>query len=221
MKQHHPLPLWKRSEMCWDKEKKDTRIGNYHSKNYEPSKYHKELYKKSNIDTHRYEKDGTARKVLTDGFETYEDVDMHCLRHTEDITSAKMLVNREKIMLSIDKLKPNETKLHQISGYREWKELSRGYLSNIQWISYSLVKDKTQTKNAVTGIMGGYEYDDYYHYDWVKYKHTKVPVMYIEIKKHDYATQKKRMKNIKEELLAYIYHPDRINEMNNFDYLRA
>ena len=169
--------------MCNDPEKKRNRNGNYHSKKYEPSKYHKELYKKTNIDTFRYEKDGTARW-------DYEDIDMHCLRHTEDITSAKMLVNREKIMLSIAKLKPNESKLNQISGYREWKELSRGYLTNIPWISYSLVKDKTQTKNAVTGIMGGYEYHDWYHTDWVKYKHTKVPVMYIEIKKHDYATQK-------------------------------
>ena len=68
--------------------------------------------------------------------------------------------------------------------------------------------------------MGGNYYDDWYHIDWVKYKHTKVPVMYIEIKKHDYATQKKRMKNIKDELLAKIYHPDRISKMSDVDYLR-
>jgi hypothetical protein len=68
--------------------------------------------------------------------------------------------------------------------------------------------------------MPGYEYY-YCQTGWVNYKHTKVPVMYIEIKKHDYATQKKWMKNIKEELLAYIYHPDRINKLNNFDYLQG
>jgi hypothetical protein len=203
----YPSSLWERSEMCRDEEKKKKRIGNrLASTNYEPSKYHKELYKKTVIEGPFWSNS--------------EDADMHCLRHTEDITSSKMLVNREKIMLSIAKLKPNETKLHQISGYREWKELSRGYLTNIQWISYSLVKDKTQIKNAVTGIMPGYEYY-YCQTGWVNYKHTKVPVMYIEIKKHDYATQKKWMKNIKEELLAYIYHPDRINKLNNFDYLQG
>ena len=202
--------------MSRDLEKKN----DFRYTHYEPSKYHLEIYKKSNIDTFRYEKDGTARSVFGTGSKTYEVIDMHCLKHTEYIMNSKLRVNREKIMLSIAKLKPNETKLKQISGYREWKELSRGNLTNIPWISYSLVKDKTQTRNAVTDIMGGDDYGDWYHTDWVKYKHTKVPVMYIEIKKHDYATQKKRMKNIKDELLAKIYHPDRISKMSDVDYLR-
>ena len=98
-------------ERCWDLEKRRD-FSNYRtSTHYEPSKYHLEIYKKSNIDTFRYEKDGTARTVMPYLSKTYEDVDMHCLKHTEYIMNSKLHVNREKITLSIAKLKPNETKL--------------------------------------------------------------------------------------------------------------
>ena len=189
--------------MTYDPEKKH----GYWNSN--PSKYHLKIYKQTN-----YCGKGPIAEMETE-------IDMHCLKHTESIANSKLYRNRAKIMASIDKLKPNETKLYQISGYREWKELSRVYLANIPWISYSLAKNKNLTRNAVTEIIGGYcnDYADD-HKDWVKYKHTKVPVMYIEIKKHDYTTLKKRMKYIKEELLAYVYHPDRISKMSNVDYLR-
>jgi hypothetical protein len=188
---------------CRDKEKK------HGFRTIEPSKYHKEIYQKSN-----------PGRRMDHRMDYTTDIDMHCLKHTEYIANSKLYRNREKIMVSIEKMKPNETKLHQISGYREWKELSREYLANIPWISYSLVKDKNQTRNAVTDIIGRCnDYDDD-HKDWVLYAHTKVPVMYIEIKKHDYNTLKKRMNYIKEELIAYVYDPDRISKMNDFDYLR-
>ena len=189
--------------MTFDREKKCD-FGNT-----KPSKYHLNIYKQTN-----YCGTGPIAEMETE-------IDMHCLKHTEYIANSKLYRNREKIMASIDKLKPNETKLYQISGYREWKELSRVYLANIPWISYSLVKNKNLTRNAVTEIIGGYcndWADD--HKDWVKYKHTRVPVMYIEIKKYDYITLTKRLKDIKDELLAKIYHPDRISKMRDVDYLR-
>ena len=189
--------------MTYDPEKK------YRFDDSEPSKYHLNIYTQTNCC-------GTGPIA-----EMETEIDMHCLKHTEYIANSKLYRNREKIMASIDKLKPNETKLYQISGYREWKELSRVYLANIPWISYSLVKNKSLTRNAVTKIIGGYcndWADD--HKDWVKYKHTRVPVMYIEIKKYDYITLTKRLKDIKDELLAKIYHPDRISKMSDVDYLR-
>ncbi len=195
--------------MTYDREKRDPEKKRDFW-NTKPSEYHLKIYKQ-----HNYCGKGWIPEMETK-------IDMHCLKHTEYITNSKLYKNRVRIMASIDKLKSNETKLYQISGYREWKELSRVYLANIPWISYSLVKSKNLTRNAVTKIIGGYcnHYADD-HKEWVKYDHTRVPVMYIEIKKYDYITLTKRLKDIKEELLAKIYHPDRISKMSDVDYLKV
>jgi len=154
--------------------------------------------------------------------ETYQDKII--LEYTHYIGDLKMNKNKEKILNSILKMKSNTYKKHQISGYREWKQLSKE-LNRYTFFNFWLVFDKNLTKNAVVSIKSRIG-DTHKHStmdntesrydDWrmMKYENGRVPIMYIEIYKLDYNLIDKRCKIIKDEMFA------KINKMNSFDYLQ-
>lgn len=86
----------------------------------------------------------------------------------------------KEIINNVKNLKNDTCKKYQISGYHEYKLLSHE-LSQIEGVKYSMIEDKTLTKNVVSMIQGRYsnECDGIY-----TYKHMKVPVMYIMINKN-------------------------------------
>jgi hypothetical protein len=198
-----------------------------YEKYYEGWEHTNSLGKISDYHASMYKNEFTPGYTL-DRCEAYEDKNI--LEYTHYIGDLKMNNNKEKILNCISKMKANTYKKYQISGYREWKQLSRE-LNRHTFINFWLVFDKNLTKNTVVSIKSRIgDTDKHYTMDntqsrydnWrmMKYENGRVPIMYIEIHKLDYSVVDKKCKIIKDELLAKIYHPDRISKINDYDYLR-
>ena len=90
----------------------------------------------------------------------------------------------KEIINNVKNLKNDTCKKYQISGYHEYKLLSHE-LSQMEGVKYSMIEDKTLTKNVVSIIEGRYSNERCHDCDGIyKYKHKKVPVMYIMINKN-------------------------------------
>lgn len=95
----------------------------------------------------------------------------------------KLTRHVELIVTQINRLKQGVRK-YQISGYHEYHVIEN-ILKNNPDIRYKLVIDEEAERNKVSKILGSSHTTSFYDSDDDKlyFKHTKVPVMYIEIDK--------------------------------------
>lgn len=95
----------------------------------------------------------------------------------------KMNTNINNIVANISKLKTNNNKKYQISGYHEFKILDN-ILKNNNNIKYSLLQDDKLFKNAVTHIFAGFDSECCSECDLKpQYEHKKVPMLYVHVYK--------------------------------------
>ena len=112
------------------------------------------------------------------------DADRSLIKRRTEKMVCKTNKHIKEILNNIKNLKNNTCKKYQISGYHEYKLLSHE-LSQIDGVKYSMIEDKTLTKNVVSMIQGRYSNECCYDCDGIyTYKHMKVPVVYINIIKN-------------------------------------
>jgi len=101
------------------------------------------------------------------------------LEYRTSIMEEKIAKNMENILKKVQKLKNNQSKKYQISGYHEYKKL-KCMLDGMY--RYELVHDKKLCRNVVTEIIGTHSSNCCSECDGnMIYEHTKVPVMYVKI----------------------------------------
>ena len=131
--------------------------------NYKNDTYHQSLL--IPYFTKQYERDRTT-------------INKHTIKMVDNTNN-----NIKKIIDNINKLKNGSCKKYQISGYHEYK-LLKYKLKQINNIKYELVEDKILQRNAVNKIIGSYSDECCFDCDGtIKYEHTKISVLYIQIKK--------------------------------------
>ena len=131
--------------------------------NYKNDTYHQSLL--IPYFTKQYERDRTT-------------INKHTIKMVDNTNN-----NIKKIIDNINKLKNGSCKKYQISGYHEYKLLEYE-LKQINNIKYELVEDEILQRNVVNKIIGSYSDGCCYDCDGtIKYEHTKISVLYIQIKK--------------------------------------
>ena len=134
------------------------------------SNYKNDTYHQSLLVPYSYCKEEYARDRIT--------INKHTTRMVNNTNN-----NIKKIINNINKLKNGSCKKYQISGYHEYKLLEYD-LKQINNIKYELVEDEILQRNIVNKIIGSYSDGCCYDCDGtIEYKHTKTPVLYIQIKK--------------------------------------
>jgi hypothetical protein len=121
--------------------------------------------------------------VIKNRDNTYGKTDRYEIKRRTNIKYNKIKENIDNILYYIHKLKKGNSKKYQISGYFEWKKLSI-LLKDNKDIIFELIIDNVLQRNVVSQI---------YASDFMSccadcggnmiYKHKKVPLMYIYIKK--------------------------------------
>ena len=95
----------------------------------------------------------------------------------------KMNTNINNIIKNISKLKINNNKKYQISGYHEFKILDN-ILKNNNGVQYLLLQDDKLLKNKVTHIYAGFDSECCSECDLKpQYEHQKVPILYVQVYK--------------------------------------
>lgn len=118
-------------------------------------------------------------------------IDFNILKSRTQKMEKKMETNIKNILHNIKKLKYNQYKKYQISGYHEYKKIKNildDYSKNDDcelvnnFHKYELIYDKKLYKNIVVCINGSFDSNCCTECDGrPKYDEQKVPVMYIKI----------------------------------------